>query len=104
MLEARILTLEEKLRSATVVDSKDITTDVVGVGTAVNVKDEKSRQVGDSTRSSARPRPTRPRRSSRTSRPSASALIGQKKGDKVVGPAAQRLRAQAEDPKIDVGS
>ena len=29
MLEARILSLEEKLRSATVVDAKDITTDVV---------------------------------------------------------------------------
>ena len=42
MLEARILSLEEKLRSATVVDAKDITTDVVGVGTAVKVKDAES--------------------------------------------------------------
>jgi transcription elongation factor GreA len=40
MLEARILSLEEKLRSATVVEAKDITTDVVGVGTAVKVKDD----------------------------------------------------------------
>src|SRR3712207_9416048 len=42
MLESRIAALEEKLRSATVVDAKDISTDVVGVGTAVKVKDAES--------------------------------------------------------------
>src|SRR2546423_12593336 len=40
MLEARIASLEDKLRSATVIDSSDIGTDVVGVGSIVHVKDE----------------------------------------------------------------
>jgi transcription elongation factor GreA len=42
MLESRIAALEEKLRSATVVEAKDISTDVVGVGTAVKVKDDQT--------------------------------------------------------------
>ena len=39
MLEARIAQLEEKLRSATVIDSSDLNTDVVRVGSAVHVVD-----------------------------------------------------------------
>ena len=42
MLEARIATIEEKLRSATVVDAKDLSTDVVQVGSKVRVKDGNS--------------------------------------------------------------
>jgi transcription elongation factor GreA len=42
MLESRIAALEEKLRSATVVEAKDISTDVVGVGSRVKVKDDAS--------------------------------------------------------------
>src|SRR3954463_5924 len=41
MLEARIATLEDKLRSATVIDAKDLSTDIVHVGSVVHVKDEK---------------------------------------------------------------
>ena len=44
MLEARIAQVEERLRSATVVDAKDVSTDVVQVGSVVNVKDEDTRQ------------------------------------------------------------
>src|ERR1700745_1990154 len=40
MLEARIAALEDKLRSATVVDASDVGTDVVRVGSIVHVKDE----------------------------------------------------------------
>src|SRR6476646_3660728 len=40
MLEARIASLEEKLRSATVIDQSDLGTDVVRVGSVVHVKDE----------------------------------------------------------------
>ena len=40
MLEARIAQLEEKLRSATVIDATDLGNDVVRVGTVVHVKDE----------------------------------------------------------------
>jgi transcription elongation factor GreA len=42
MLEARIAQLEEKLRSATVVDAAELGADVVRVGTKVHVKDQDS--------------------------------------------------------------
>src|ERR1700732_2156573 len=45
MLEARIATLEDKLRSATVIDSTAITNDFVGVGSIVHVKDEKGKST-----------------------------------------------------------
>ena len=45
MLEARIASLEDKLRSATVIDSSDIGTDVVGVGSVVHVKDESGKST-----------------------------------------------------------
>ena len=45
LLEQRISQLEERLRRSTVIDSKDIDTTEVGVGTTVHVKDQKS---GDS--------------------------------------------------------
>src|SRR2546426_10697165 len=44
MLEARISALEEKLRSATVIDEKSVEKDVVSVGSRVRVKDQKSGQ------------------------------------------------------------
>jgi transcription elongation factor GreA len=39
MLEQRIFALEEKLRSAIVIDAKDVKTDTVGVGTKVTLQD-----------------------------------------------------------------
>src|SRR6201989_233401 len=42
MLEARIASLEEKLRSASVIDAAELDNDVVRVGSLVNVKDEGS--------------------------------------------------------------
>ena len=39
MLEARIFSLEERLRSAIVIDSDSISTEVVGVGTKVTLQD-----------------------------------------------------------------
>jgi transcription elongation factor GreA len=42
MLEKQISDLEEKLRSAKVIDSKEVTGDKVTVGTTVHVKDQKS--------------------------------------------------------------
>src|SRR3954464_52336 len=40
MLEARIASLEEKLRSATVIDHSELNDDVVRVGVTVDVKDD----------------------------------------------------------------
>ena len=45
MLEQRIYQLEEKLRSATIIDSARITTDAVGVGTKVTLQDVKRGDV-----------------------------------------------------------
>jgi transcription elongation factor GreA len=42
MLEARIAQLEEQLRSASVIDASDLSTDQVRVGSTVHVKDEKT--------------------------------------------------------------
>ena len=66
MLEARIAQLEEKLRMATVIEAKDLSTDLVQVGSVVHVKDEKTGKSA-STRSSAPPRPSPRRTSSPTS-------------------------------------
>jgi transcription elongation factor GreA len=42
MLESRIASIEEKLRSATVVDASELTNEVVAVGSQVKVKDGES--------------------------------------------------------------
>src|SRR5918998_6248321 len=42
MLEKQIAELEDKLRSASVIDKKEISTDAVSVGTTVHVKDQKT--------------------------------------------------------------
>jgi transcription elongation factor GreA len=42
MLEARIAALEDKLRSASVINSSELSNDQVRVGSVVNVKDETS--------------------------------------------------------------
>ncbi len=44
MLEKQIADLEEKLRSATVVDQRSVSGDTVSVGTTVHVKDQKSQK------------------------------------------------------------
>ncbi|MDX6698498.1 MAG: transcription elongation factor GreA [Solirubrobacteraceae bacterium] len=42
MVEARIAQLEDQVRSATVIDAKELSTDQVKVGSTVHVKDEKT--------------------------------------------------------------
>jgi transcription elongation factor GreA len=42
MVEARIAQLEDQVRSATVIDAKELSTDQVKVGCTVHVKDEKT--------------------------------------------------------------
>src|SRR6202790_5414118 len=42
MLESRIASLAEKLRMATVIQTKDLSTDVVQIGSVVHVKDVKT--------------------------------------------------------------
>jgi transcription elongation factor GreA len=82
MLEARISQLEDKLRSATIIDEKSVEKDVVSVGSKVRVKDQKSGQsilyqiVG-----SAEADPSENRLSNES--PVGQALLGHKRGDVV---------------------
>jgi transcription elongation factor GreA len=82
LLEQRIAQLEERVRRATVVDEKDVNTDVVSVGVRVHVKDQKS---GDSRKfqivGSAEADPTQEKLSNES--PIGSALVGHKRGDVV---------------------
>ena len=82
MLEARIAGLEEKLRSATVIDEKKIETGVVSIGARVHVKDQKSGQsVAYQIVGSAEADPAENKLSNES--PVGSALMGKKRGDVV---------------------
>ena len=83
MLEARIASLEEKLRSATVIDSSELDANIVRVGVTVDTKDDGGKAdrfmiVGST---EADPSAT-PKRLSNES-PVGKALLGHKKGDTV---------------------
>ena len=101
MLETRILSLEEKLRSATVVDAKDISTDVVGVGTAVQIKDEGGKSVTYTIVGSTEANPAEKKLSNES--PVGRALIGQKKGDKVSVQLPNGNARELTIQKIEVG-
>src|ERR1700750_1541655 len=57
MLEARIASLEDKLRSATVIDQSDLGTDQVRVGSVVHVKDDGGKSTRYTIVGSAEARP-----------------------------------------------
>jgi transcription elongation factor GreA len=99
MLEARIAQLEDKLRSATVIDSSSISTDVVGVGSIVHVKDEAGKSTKYTIVGSAEASPGEMRLSNES--PVGKALIGRKRGEEVViaTPKGQR---RLKITKIDV--
>jgi transcription elongation factor GreA len=82
MLEARIAQLEEKLRSATVIDASDLDTDVVRVGTKVHVTDADGNKLIYTIVGSAEAKPAEMKLSNES--PVGKALVGHKKGDEVV--------------------
>ena len=81
MLEARIAQLEEKLRSATVIDSSDLGTDVVRVGTTVHVVDGNGKRSTYTIVGSAEARPSEMKLSNES--PVGKALVGRKRGEEV---------------------
>jgi transcription elongation factor GreA len=81
MLEARIAQLEDKLRSATIIDASDLSTDVVRVGSVVAVKDEAGKESKYTIVGSAEAKPAEMKLSNES--PVGKALIGRKKGDEV---------------------
>ena len=80
MLEARISQLEDKLRSATILDDKNVEKDVVSVGSQVRVKDQKSgKSVQYQIVGSAEADPSENKLSNES--PVGRALLGHKRGD-----------------------
>jgi transcription elongation factor GreA len=81
MLEGKILDLEEKLRSASVIDAAELSTDVVQVGSAVTIKPEKGKSETYTIVGSAESDPKQRKLSNES--PVGRALIGKGKGEKV---------------------
>ncbi len=84
MLESRIAQLEDKLRSAQVIDASELDNNVVRVGSLVSVKDDKSKSFQYTIVGSTEADPSANRLSNES--PVGKALIGRKKGDAVSVP------------------
>jgi len=100
MLEQRIAQLEERLRSATVIDAKELSTDVVRVGSQVHVQDEGGKKQSFVIVGSAEAKP--PERLSNES-PVGKALLGHKKGDTVEVSLPNGSKRKLKITKIGVG-
>src|ERR1700745_1874142 len=81
MLEARIAALEDKLRSATVVDASDLDTDIVRVGSVVHVKAAGGKSTKYTIVGSAEANPSEMKLSNES--PIGKALLGRKRGEEV---------------------
>ncbi len=101
MLEARIAQLEEKLRSATVIDASNLTNDVVRVGSVVHVKDDGGKSTKYTIVGSAEASPAEMKLSNES--PVGKALIGHKRGDEVVF-STPRGERRLKITKIDIDS
>ncbi len=102
MLEARISALEEKLRSASVIDSSDLGTDVVRVGSIVHVKDQKTGKSQTYTIvGSAEANPAEAKLSNES--PVGKALLGNKRNAIVDISLPNGKKRKLKITKIDVG-
>ncbi len=101
MLEARIAQLEDKLRSATVIDSSDLGTDVVRVGSTVHVKDEEGKSTKYTIVGSAEASPAEMKLSNES--PVGKALLGRKRGEEVTFSTPKGER-KLKITKIDVAT
>jgi transcription elongation factor GreA len=100
MLETRIASLEDKLRAAQVIDASSLSSDIVRVGSIVDVKDEDNGKNQTYTIvGSTEADPANHRLSNES--PVGKALIGHKKGDTVKVPAPKGER-KLKIVKIDV--
>lgn len=81
-IEGRIVTLENMLKNAKVIDEEDIRTDVVGVGSTVKLLDaEFNEEISYTIVGSAEADPSKSKISNES--PVGNALIGKKKGNEV---------------------
>ena len=96
MVEKQIAELEEKLRSAVVINEKDVDTEVVSVGTLVHVKDQKTdKSVKYKIVGSAEANPAEAKLSNES--PVGKALLGHKRGEVVKIPVPRGPARQAQD-------
>src|ERR1017187_4225075 len=102
MLESRIAQLQEKLRMATVIETKDLSTDVVQIGSVVHVKDEKTgKSVKYTIVGSAEAKPEEHKLSNES--PVGRALIGRKRNETVAVKVPRGPARKLKITKIDVG-
>jgi transcription elongation factor GreA len=100
MLEKQIAELEDKLRSATVIDETEVTTDVVSVGATVHVKDQKTdKSVKYKIVGSAEANPSENKLSNES--PVGKALIGHKRNDIVSVPVPRGPARKLKITKIE---
>ena len=103
MLEARIASLEDKLRSASVIDPTELDKTVVRVGSVVKVKDSSSGKSQTYTIvGSTEADPAENRLSNES--PVGKGLLGHKKGDTVSVQLPNGKARELEITKIDVAS
>jgi transcription elongation factor GreA len=102
MIESRIATLQEKLRMATVIQTEDLSTDVVQIGSVVHVKDEKTgKSVKYTIVGSAEASPQEHKLSNES--PVGRALIGRKRNETVAVKVPRGPARKLKITKIDVG-
>ena len=101
MLEARIASLEEKLRSASVINAAELDSNVVRVGSVVSVKDEGSgKSLKYTIVGSTEANPSENRLSNES--PVGKGLLGRKKGDTVKVTLPNGKSRELKITKIDV--
>ena len=102
MLEKQISDLEEKLRSARVIDSKSVDTDTVNVGATVHVKDQKTdKSTKFKIVGSAEADPSESKLSNES--PVGKALIGSKRNEIVAVTLPNGKQRELKITKIDIG-
>ena len=100
MLEARIATLEDRIRSASIVDESELETDTVQVGNTVHLKDQKtSKSVKYKIVGSSEADPLNGKLSNES--PIGKALLGHKRNDIVKVPVPRGPQRQLKITKID---
>mgnify|MGYP001214634060 CR=1 FL=1 len=100
MLESRIAALEEKLRSASVIDASELSPDVVRVGSNVHVTDEKGKKLQYTIVGSTEADPSANKLSNES--PVGKALVGRKKGDAVIVHLPNGKQRELKVTKIEV--
>ena len=102
MLESRIATLEDKLRSASVIEKSELSKDIVRVGSLVTVTDDKRKKtLTYSIVGSTEADPNENKLSNES--PVGKALLGHKKGDTVTVGLPSGNQRKLKIDKIDVG-